>query len=185
MSVLLLCRFRASVIARQHHQLLWTRARYSTPCILFTLLLHTALFAMLAFCYCQICTPCVWHSLLTDVTFILLASTSSFMSSVCYIVWYFCSLQVLFSVCVLLSACIEFWWCYQREFNTECVVSPVCFQTTFFLQALFTVHLDFVLGTLCMLFYEVQFPVYQSKVLASYAVDSRYTVGPHFIVSIA
>jgi hypothetical protein len=48
------------------------------------------------------------------------------------------------------------------EFNAECVVSPVCFQTVF-LQVLFTVYLDFVLGTLCVLFYEVQFPVYQSK----------------------
>lgn len=164
MSVLLLCRFRANVNARQHHQLLWRTARYSTPRILFTLLPHTVYFAMLGFCYCQICTPCVWHSLLTDVTFVLLASTSLFMSNLCYIVWYFCSLQVLFSVYMFLSACNEFWWYYKREFNTECVVSPVCFQIVFFfLQVLFTVHLHFVLGTLCMHFYEVQFCVYQSK----------------------
>lgn len=98
MSVLLLCRFRASVVAWQHHQLLWRTARYSIPGILFMLLPHTALFAMLGFCFCQICTPCVWHSLLTYVTFILLVSTSSFMSNLCYIVWYFCSLKVLFCV---------------------------------------------------------------------------------------
>jgi hypothetical protein len=114
MSVLLLCRFRASVFAGQHHQLLWRTGRYSTPCILLTLLLHTALFAVLGFCFCQICTCCVWRSLLIDVTFMLLASTSSFMSNLCYIIWYFCSLQVLFCVCV---------YFYQLALNADDVIN--------------------------------------------------------------
>jgi len=64
-------------------------------------------------------------------------------------------------------------YCYQPALNSDDVINmnltlsvllALCVSRLFFfLQALFTVHLDFVLGTLCMLFYAVQFPVYQSK----------------------
>jgi hypothetical protein len=167
MLVLLLCRFRASVDAWQHHQLLWRTGRYCTLRLPLRCC-HTLHFRCAGF----LLLPVMWPMCLTFISNRCRFHIASKHWGVTYVQFILYCLTFLFFAVTVVSVS------YQLTLNTECVISvqlALCVLLTLCISRLFSykhsslqifrlhwaLYICIVFLALCV--YEVQFPVNHSK----------------------